>query len=270
MSPKRARWAARNLAGVVDDAPDAAENAPRGRRKHGKPEKKRRSFLKELPILILIAFVLTFLLQQFIVRPYMIPSGSMEKTLHGCPGCTPDKVLVDKLVYRFSDPEPGDVVVFKGPGPWTENEAPPREAANPVAGFFQHAASLIGLAPPDERDFVKRIIAVSGQTVECCDKQNRVLVDGKPLDEKPYLNLEGVKQRPFKKVTVPDGNIWVMGDNRNNSNDSRTQGARGGNGGNVRGAVPLDNIIGKAQFVILPVDRWGGVSDHNPQGASSS
>lgn len=248
---------------MVDDAEDAAEPEI-GRHRHGRAHsrrapKKRRSFWKELPILILVAFLLTFLLQQFIVRPYMIPSGSMEKTLHGCDGCNPDKVLVDKLVFRFRDPRPGDVVVFKGPPTWSSNEAPPSNG-NGIAGFFRHVASLIGLAPPDESDFVKRIIATGGQTVECCDSQNRVVVDGKPLNEKPYLYLQGVKQMPFKPIKVPKGDVFVLGDNRNNSCDSRCQ----GNGG-LNGMVPVDNIIGKAQFIILPASRWGGVSDFNPQ-----
>src|SRR5215217_2085516 len=113
----------------------------------------------------------------------------METTLHGCNGCYGDKVLVDKIVYDFGDPTPGEVVVFKGPDPWTENDAPVQRSSNPVARFFQSIGSVVGLAPPDERDFVKRIIAVEGQTVQCCDANNRVIVDGKALDE-PYIHWE--------------------------------------------------------------------------------
>ncbi|WP_233357210.1 signal peptidase I [Saccharomonospora iraqiensis] len=228
------------------------------------PEKgradKQRSFWKELPILIVVALVLAFLIQQFLGRVYMIPSGSMEETLHGCPGCTPDRILVDKVTYHFTDPAPGDVVVFRGPQPWVEDD-PPLESANPVAQFFQNVGSAFGLAPPDERDFVKRIIATGGQTVQCCDDRNRVVVDGRPLDE-PYVYWEGGdrEQEDFGPVRVPEGTVWVMGDNRNNSSDSRYQG-----GGGPRGAVPVDNIIGKARLIVLPPSRWGVVSDHNPQ-----
>ncbi|GAA5120503.1 signal peptidase I [Haloechinothrix salitolerans] len=221
--------------------------------------RKKRSFWKELPILILVALLLTFVIQQFIARPYMIPSGSMEQTLHGCTGCTPDRVLVDKLVYRFSDPEPGEVVVFRGPDTWLDG-AETSDSENIFAGFVQYLGSLVGLAPADERDFVKRIIATGGQTVRCCDEDNRVVVDGEPLDE-PYVYYPpgGEHQHdPFDPVTVPEDMVWVMGDNRGNSSDSR-----------ANGPVPVDNIIGKARVIVLPPGRWGVVSDHNPQQEAS-
>ncbi|WP_026153921.1 signal peptidase I [Amycolatopsis methanolica] len=244
-----------------DDSADAGANGKRRRRK----PKKQRSFWVELPILIVVALALAFVFQQFLARVYTIPSGSMETTLHGCTGCYGDKVLVDKITYDFTDPEPGDVVVFKGPEPWVENEVATERSGNAVVRFFQNIGSVFGLAPPDERDFVKRIIATGGQTVQCCDSQNRVVVDGKALDE-PYIhweNPDNQRQEPFDPVTVPDGYVWVMGDNRNDSCDSRCQG-----GGGVRGAVPVDNIIGKARIIVLPPSRWGGVSDHNPQAAA--
>ncbi|WP_425273065.1 signal peptidase I [Saccharomonospora piscinae] len=243
------------------DSHDAEGQGEQGKGGH----KKQRSFWKELPILIVVALVLAFLIQQFVARVYMIPSGSMEETLHGCPGCTPDRILVDKVTYHFADPAPGDVVVFRGPDAWVEDD-PPSESSNPIAGFFQNVGSAFGLAPPDERDFVKRIIATGGQTVECCDDRNRVLVDGQPLDE-PYIHWQSSdsEQREFGPVTVPEGTVWVMGDNRNNSSDSRYQG-----GGGERGAVPVDNIIGKARLIVLPPSRWGVVSDHDPQEAAAS
>ncbi|WP_084037388.1 signal peptidase I [Haloechinothrix halophila] len=237
-----------------DDYGDQHEGPDRGR-----APRKKRSFWKELPILILVALLLTFVIQQFIARPYMIPSGSMEQTLHGCTGCTPDRVLVDKMVFRFSEPEPGEVVVFRGPESWLGG-AQTSDSENVFAGFVQYLGSLVGLAPPDERDFVKRIIALEGQTVRCCDENNRVVVDGEPLEE-PYVYFPpGVprEQRTFEPVTVPEGMVWVMGDNRNNSSDSR-----------VNGPVPVDNIIGKARVIVLPPGRWGTVSDYNPQQEAS-
>jgi signal peptidase I len=242
------------------------ESGKSGKRRRSKPG-KQRSFWVELPILIVVALVLAFVFQQFLARVYTIPSGSMETTLHGCPGCYGDKVLVDKITYDFTDPSPGDVVVFKGPPAWLESEAPVEEPGNPVVRFFQNVGSVFGLAPPDERDFVKRIIAMGGQTVQCCDAQNRVLVDGKPLNE-PYIHWEDPDkqvQDSFDPVTVPPGDVFVMGDNRNNSDDSRYQG-----GGGVNGAVPMSDIIGKARFIVLPPSRWGGVSDTNPQAAPST
>ncbi len=143
------------------------------------------TFWKELPLLIVVALVLTFLIQTFLAKVYVIPSGSMETTLHGCIGCNNDRVLVDKVSYRFADPAPGDVVVFRGPDSWS-SEVIVEQPGNALVRGLQLLGSLVGLAPPDEKDFVKRVIAVGGQTVQCCDSRNRVLVDGEPLNE-PYI-----------------------------------------------------------------------------------
>jgi signal peptidase I len=249
-----------------DEKTKSGTRSRSGKRRRRKPG-KQRSFWVELPILIVVALGLAFVFQTFLARVYTIPSGSMESTLHGCTGCYGDKVLVDKITYEFTSPSPGDVVVFKGPEPWVENEVSTEEPGNGLVSFLQNIGSVFGLAPPDERDFVKRIIAVGGQTVQCCDAQNRVLVDGKPLNE-PYIHWEdpgNQRQKTFEPVTVPQGNVWVMGDNRNNSLDSRYQ----GNGG-LRGVVPVADIIGKARFIVLPPSRWGGVSDTNPQAGTQT
>jgi len=231
----------------------------------GKGRKRAGSFVKETAILIGIALVLTVLIQTFLAKVYVIPSGSMEQTLHGCAGCTDDRVLVDKIVYRFRDPSPGDVVVFRGPEAWTHNDFTAEHSDNPVVQGLQWLGSLIGLAQVDERDFVKRVIAVGGQTVQCCDAQHRVLVDGKPLDE-PYIYfIPGAKQQmdDFAPVTVPAGRLFVMGDSRQNSNDSRFQG-----GGGVNGTIAITDVIGKARVIVLPPGRWGFISDHDPQVAA--
>ncbi|MGH3908668.1 MAG: signal peptidase I [Pseudonocardiaceae bacterium] len=239
-----------------------SRNQPRKRPRHRlrKPEKKG-SFWRELPILILTALVLTFMIQTFLARVYVIPSASMEPTLHGCIGCTNDRVLVDKVTYRFTDPRPGDVIVFQGPESWGSNtEFTSPRSDNVIVSGLQQAASLIGLAPPDERDFVKRVIAVGGQTVQCCDDRNRIMVDGAPLNE-PYAVFAGQEpQEDFSPVTVPEGALWMMGDNRNNSADSRRH-----VGDNLSGTVPLDNVIGKARVIVLPPTRWQGIPDPDPQ-----
>ncbi len=224
-----------------------------------KPGRRRRpAFWKELPLLVVVALVLTFLIQTFLAKVYVIPSGSMETTLHGCTGCNNDRVLVDKVTYRFSDPRPGDVVVFRGPDSWnSEFTADP--PSNVVVQAMQTLGSLIGLAPPDEKDFDKRVIAVGGQTVQCCDSRNRVVVDGKPLDE-PYIyylpEAGQARQDVFNAVTVPPGELWMMGDSRNNSADSRVPG---------HGPVPVANVIGKARLIVLPFSRFGTIPDPNPQ-----
>ncbi|WP_424923394.1 signal peptidase I [Actinocrispum wychmicini] len=243
-------------------APDSSDET-----ETGKPKKKKMSFWKELPILIGVALVLVFLIQQFLARVYVIPSGSMEQTLHGCPGCNGDRILVEKVTYYFTDPEPGDVVVFKGPEPWVQNEFSTDRSTNAFVRFFEQLGSVIGLAPPDEKDFVKRVIATPGQKVRG-DANGTVYVNDKPLKE-PYVYWEGGgpnERQAFAEVTVPPGNLWVMGDNRNNSSDSRFQGGGGlSDVPNYSGVVPIDNVIGKAQIIVLPPGRWGGITDPNPQ-----
>ncbi|MBN9111047.1 MAG: signal peptidase I [Pseudonocardia sp.] len=234
----------------------SADTKP-GDRKQKSGRRRKTSFWKELPLLIVVALLLTFLIQTFLAKVYVIPSGSMEQTLHGCTGCNNDRVLVDKITYRFSDPTPGDVVVFRGPDSWgTEQVSVPSSA---LARGLQQVGSLIGLAPPDEKDFVKRVIAVGGQTVACCDSRNRVMVNGKPLDE-PYIyylpEAGPARQVPFGPVTVPQGELWMMGDSRNNSSDSRAAG---------HGPVPVENVIGKARLKVLPFDRFGIIHAPDPQ-----
>jgi signal peptidase I len=187
----------------------------------------------------------------------------MELTLDGNNG-TGDRILVDKVVYDFHSPRPGDVVVFKGPPGWDQNEFFVDSSSNPAIKWLRQLAASIGIAKPNEYDLVKRVIAVGGQTIRCCDSSYRMVVDGKPLDE-PYIYWQPGRPGPadqlrFGPVTIPKGYLWVMGDNRSNSDDSRYQ-----NGGGIKGIVPVTNVIGKARTVIWPPSRWQGIGDHDPQ-----
>ena len=245
-------------------------------------EPKKRGALREAAILITIAVVLYYVMLTFIARPYLIPSESMEPTLHGCNGCTGDRIMVDKLSYRFGSPQPGDVIVFKGPPNWNVGYKSIR-SDNPAVRVIQNGLSFIGFVPPDENDLVKRVIAVGGQTVEC-RANTGLTVDGKRLDE-PYLNFTTMNVEPsnpyaaclgyeFGPVKVPDGKLWVMGDNRTHSADSRAHctntpiDAQRGllcTGDPEAGTVPIANVIGKARFIAWPPARWGGVDSVDPQ-----
>lgn len=235
---------------------------------YAEPAKKKRSFWRELPILIVAALVLSFLLQTFVARVYLIPSESMEPTLHGCSGCTGDRIVVDKLVYRFSEPRPGDVVVFRGPSQsWNERFVSNR-SSNPAIREAENFLANLGLVAPDENDLVKRVIATGGQTVQCRMAEGGVTVDGRRLDE-PYLDHPAMRTvaesdpclgMEFGPTVVPDDAVWVMGDNRTNSADSRYH-----QDDEYGGAVPVEDIIGKVRMIVLPPGRWGVVSSPDIQ-----
>ncbi|MER7112269.1 signal peptidase I [Streptomyces sp. NPDC000229] len=202
-----------------------------------------RSFWKELPLLIGIALLLALLIKTFLVQAFSIPSDSMMNTLQ-----RGDRVLVDKLTPWFgSEPERGEVVVFHDPGGWLEGEPTPEP--NAVQKFL----SFIGLMPSaEEKDLIKRVIAVGGDTVSC-KKGGKVVVNGRTLNETSYINPGSTPcdDEPFGPIKVPEGRIWVMGDNRQNSLDSRYHQELPGSG-----TVANDQVVGRAVVVAWPVTRW--------------
>ncbi|MEV0441622.1 signal peptidase I [Streptomyces spectabilis] len=208
--------------------------------------KKHKSFWKELPLLIGIALVLALIIKTFLVQAFSIPSDSMQNTLQ-----QGDRVLVDKLTPWFgSEPERGEVVVFKDPGHWLDGEPTPDPNA------VQRVLGWIGLMPSaDEKDLIKRVVGVGGDTVEC-KGTGPLKVNGKALNE-PYVYPGNTPctdddQGGQFKITVPKGKIWVMGDHRQNSLDSRYhQNQPGG------GSVPVDNVVGRAFVIAWPPTRWG-------------
>jgi signal peptidase I len=235
----------------------AGQAAPTGHgRRSGRDREgaKKGSLLRELPVLLVIAFVLALLVKTFLVQAFFIPSGSMEQTLHGCAGCTGDRVLVNKVPYWFGEPQPGDIVVFRGPDTWTP-EISVTEPSNWVSGALLNLGRAIGVAPPSEDDYVKRVVATAGQTVQCCDTAGRVTVDDKPLDE-PYIYQNsplggGPTGREFGPVTVPAGRLWVMGDHRSASADSRAHVTD-----KYTGTIAVDDVIGKAALIVWPLKRF--------------
>ncbi|MGY1772354.1 signal peptidase I [Blastococcus sp. SYSU D00813] len=249
-----------------DDRSDTAAPAGArrwwGGRRRTEPGKKP-SLLRELPVLLLVAFVLALLVKTFLVQAFFIPSGSMETTLHGCTGCTGDRVLVNKVPYWFGEPEPGDIVVFEGPETWSP-EVQVAEPGNWVSGGLLWLGRAVGVAPPSEDDYVKRVIAVGGQTVQCCDPEGRVVVDGEPLDE-PYIYQDTpIETRGFGPVTVPEGRLWVMGDHRSASADSRSH-----VDDQYAGTIAVDDVIGKAAVIVWPLDRFGTLDSPDIQGAAA-
>ncbi|MFB7498675.1 signal peptidase I [Streptomyces sp. NPDC056161] len=222
--------------GTPDEGPGGSAPGPR----------KPRSFWKELPILVVIALVLALLIKTFLVQAFSIPSDSMQNTLQ-----QGDRVLVDKLTPWFgSKPDRGEVVVFHDPDNWLAGEPAPNP--NPV----QKVLSWIGLMPSaEEKDLIKRVIGVGGDTVEC-KNTGPLLVNGKPLNE-PYVYPGNTPcsvddQGGQFKVTVPKGYLWVMGDHRQNSRDSRYN-----QSDKNHGMVPVDEVVGRAIVRAWPINRWG-------------
>ncbi len=200
------------------------------------PRKKQRNpflaFLTELPGLIVMAFALAILIKSTLIQAFWIPTGSMEPTL--VPG---DRVIVAKVPYYFGEPHRGDVIVFEEPDPAKE---PDRGI---WGGFVHWLGQGLGFTPPDNPDYIKRVIGEPGQEIWATRKG--VFVDGVKITE-PYLP-NGVVTQPFEKRTVPEGRLFVMGDNRGNSLDSRFG----------LGFVPIDRVVGKAVIVIWPFDHVG-------------
>jgi len=235
--------------GGSDGGSVAGHSAAGGRSRKRRP-RKQRSFWVELPFLVIVAFVLALILRAFIVQAFYIPSESMENTL-----VPNDKVVVSKLSYRFGDMHRGDIVVFNVIGLWmTQQQYDEQQAATesdaPLSKLGRHIGGLVGFAPLDQDYYIKRVIGVGGDKVACCDTKGRVTVNGHALDESAYLFPGAEPSATNFTVTVPQGHLWVMGDNRGNSADSRAHlGSPGG------GTVPDSTVVGRAVALVYPFSR---------------
>ena len=208
------------------------------REQQQKPRKRHLSFWQELAVLLGVALVLAVGIKALFLQAFYIPSGSMNDTL-----VFNDRILVQKVSYWGSGtPERGDIVVFADPGGWLDDSEAPRPD-NVVSKTLE----VFGLFPSGGH-LVKRVIAVGGDTVACCDRRGRVTVNGTALDERGYLAKgERPSDRTFEQK-VPSGYLWVMGDNRSQSADSRFH--LGDPGG---GFVPEENVVGKVFSVVWPL-----------------
>jgi signal peptidase I len=207
--------------------------------------KKPRPFLVELPFLVVFALVLAFLIKTFLVQAFYIPSGSMQNTLE--PG---DRVLVNRAAeWLGGSPQRGEVVVFKDPGGWLEDEG-----TTTSSNWLKGTLTWVGLLPEDDGDLIKRVIGVGGDHVVCCNTQGDITVNGTALNESAYLypgdSPNSGYLKPFD-VTVPQGYLWVMGDHRSVSLDSRYHQDQ-----LYGGMVPVSDVVGRADVVVWPISHW--------------
>ncbi|GIE80219.1 hypothetical protein Aph02nite_61690 [Actinoplanes philippinensis] len=222
-----------------------------------RPARRRRGVVRkemplwqELPLLLVVAFCLAVLIRTFLVQAFYIPSGSMQSTLE-----IKDRVLVNKVVYDMRDPLRGEIVVFRGTDDWAPEVT--EEVSNTfLAKLGRTVGDLVGVSRPGERDFIKRVIGLPGDKVACCDSGGRITVNGVGIDEayiadgfnsdlsQPPIAGQCTSRR-FNEVTVPAGQMFVMGDHRKVSQDARCQ-----------GPVPIENIIGRAFVVVWPSEHF--------------
>jgi signal peptidase I len=229
--------------GAGPDGPPAGGKPGQSRRPAGRRGRRKRSFWREFPVLVVIALLLAVVIKTYAIQAFFIPSGSMENTLE-----INDRVLVNKLVYDVRGIHRGDIVVFNGDGSWDPG-TPPRDT-NFVVKFAQGFASMFGFGHPGDI-LIKRVIGLPGDKVACCDAQGRVTVNGIPLTEQSYLYPGDAPSEIRFNIVVQPGRLWVMGDHRLISDDSRNHlGEPGG------GTVPENAVIGRAFVIIWPISRW--------------
>ena len=199
-------------------------------------------------MILVTAILVSLLIKTFLVQAFFIPSASMEPTLHGCPRCVSDWVLVNKQTSLLGGVQRGDLVVFDDPGGWLGHGSSTAGRQSPVHDVL----AFIGLAPStSQNDLVKRVIGVGGDSVEA--KGGKVYVNGIRLVE-PYLLPGDSSSDVDFTVTVPANELWLMGDHRSDSGDSRFHQQEPG-----KGFVPMKDVIGRAFVIVWPLDRVGSL-----------
>lgn len=232
-----------------------------------RPEKTQRPLVVEVLARVAIVLVVIAVVTHTLVRPFVVPSGSMEPTID-----TGDRVLAQVVGVDEENLERGDVVAF---GHGTTWEADRIEEPNPVKNVLRYGGDLLGVGPSHTAHTVKRVVGLPGDKVRCCDEQGRILVDGEPLDE-PYVRHDlpfdtgttdcskdpAGSQRCFPEVTVPGDSYVVLGDNRANSADSispcRGQAA---DAGCAPRFVRADQVVGVLGWRLWPLPPGSALRD---------
>ena len=225
----------------------SAASTPGSRHAERRGDAKQTSLGRELLLIVGVALILSVLVRTFLAQAFYVPSESMENTL-----LKQDRIVVSKLTTQFGGVHRGEIVVFTDPGGWLPEEV----AAGGFLGALRSGLMWVGLLPSDTgEDLVKRVIAVGGDHIVCCDAKNRIVLNGVPLVETYLKPGDGTAQVRFD-VTVPTDRYFVMGDNRGDSSDSRFH------LDGESGTVPRANIVGRVVAVIWPISRWSGAPIH--------
>ncbi|MEJ6608026.1 MAG: signal peptidase I [Candidatus Planktophila sp.] len=209
---------------------------------------RKGTLLRELPLLVVVALIVSLVIKTFLVQFFYIPSGSMENTLQ-----VNDRVAVNKIPFLGKSINRGDVVVFRDPDNWLPE--PYNGDQNVYFSKIREALVAVGVLPnPAKQYLVKRVIGIAGDTVECCSKGKKLMINGVEIDE-PYIFAGNSPSDSKFNVTVPDGKVWVMGDHRSASADSRFHQEDINNG-----MVPIGKVTGRVVGIIWPFKNFGIVS----------
>jgi signal peptidase I len=237
--------------GVLDGPAQAADDGDDTQQAGPSPRvKKRRSWFTEIVVLVVVALAIALTVKTYVVQPFKIPSASMEDTL-----LVNDKVLVNKLVGHISQIHHGDIVVFNGAGNW---DPPVPVSSNLVARVYRNVLGLFG-DDSGQVDYIKRVIGLPGDRVQCCNASGLMTVNGVALHEQAYLYPGSAPSSIRFSIVVPPGRLWVMGDNRADSSDSRLHDCAIVGSGCQQwdrdGTVPESSVIGRAFMVAWPLSK---------------
>lgn len=248
----RLPWDETSEAGMV--GADEREDASRGRHAapsgagwwRGMPRPLRWAI--EIIVILIVALLASLAIRTFLASPATITDGSMANTLQ-----SGERVVVSPLPTRLGGTARGEVVAFRGPVGWSPSRDDAADSA-PSTAWWRNGLAQLGLATPSEGDLmILRVVATGGQRIACCDVDGRLELDGVPLIE-PYLKPGVPTDQVFFDVVVPDGHVFVLGDDRAVARDSRYHLDL------ANGSIPLGSIEGRVVFIAWPLDRLGPVS----------